>query len=60
MSHTTKSIINKVIENENISLEMTPGEALIAVGDLMHAALQLLGQFVTYAKSQSEDEGETA
>lgn len=48
-------------ESDSLHLEMSAGDALVAVGDLMHAALQLLAQAIAYMSQGNDNaQGETA
>ena len=55
------SIVEQVLDGEGstINLAMTPIQALMAVGDLLSASLQLLAQFVEYAHEQAHQSDES-
>ena len=49
-------VVQVLAGGEAVSLEMSVGESLMAVGDLMSAALQLLGQAIRYMTVKNEDD----
>jgi hypothetical protein len=57
-----QSIVAQIMnsEGETLSLNMSAGAALMTVGDLMSAALQLLAQAIRHLSTDDNEQGETA
>lgn len=61
--NSATNIVQQVLENngeEVLNLHMSNRDALIAAGDLMHAALQLLAQLVQHLSGDDDETGDAA